>query len=285
MLFAALVSLSAALVPIQAFTEPKMDVVYSKVDGRELKMDIYPAAGGGTTAGPAVIMIHGGAWVAGRKEDMTPLAKAFAEKGLTVANVQYRLGNQTTKWPAMLDDVQTAVRFLRANAAKYNIDPKRIGSTGASAGGHLAMFLGVSETRDTKATEFPGVSSKVTAVFNFFGPCDMSQPFPPMLDGVYKLLLGKDKRDAGEEIRSASPINFVDKTSAPMFIYQGMDDPLVKPEQAKIAEAKYREFGGVCEVRYLKGVAHEIKATDPEAVKAVDAGIEFLRKHLAPKLF
>lgn len=280
MLLAVLFSLvSSAGSPI---AEPHMNVTYSKAGGMELKMDVYPAVTGEKVAGPAVVMIHGGAWVAGRREDMAPLAKVFTEKGLTVANIQYRLGNQTNKWPAMLDDVQTAVRYLRANAAKYNIDPNRIGATGASAGGHLAMFLGVMDTRDPKPAEFPEHSSRVRAVFNFFGPCDMSQPFPPIMDGIYEMVLGKKKVDAAAEIKSASPINYVDKLSAPMFIYQGNSDPLVKPEQAKIAEAKYKSLGLICEVRFLDGVAHEIKATDAGAQKAVADGIEFLKKHLGP---
>jgi acetyl esterase/lipase len=257
-----------------------LDVVYSKAGGEQLKMDVYPASGPAAKGpSPAVVMIHGGAWVSGRKEDMTAMAKGLSEKGFFVANIQYRLAPKH-KWPAMLDDVQTAVRYLRTNATKYAIDPKRIGSCGASAGGHLAMFLGVSETRDPKPAEYPGQSSKVRAVFNFFGPCDMSQKFPPILDGVYKMVLGKEKKDAIEEIKSASPINFVDKTSAPMFIYQGMVDPLVNPEQARIAQAKYKECGIICEVSFLEGIAHEIKMTDAGAVKAIDAGVAFLRKHL-----
>lgn len=269
----------AALLSFAFAPAVDLDVVYSKPGGQALKMDMYTPAGS-TKPSAAVVLIHGGAWVAGRKEDMTPMAKALSDKGFFVANVQYRLGNQTNKWPAMLDDVQTAVRYLRANASKLNIDPNRIGSCGASAGGHLAMFLGVVETRDPKPSEYPGFSSKVKAVFNFFGPCDMSKEFPPILDGIYKVVLGKEKKDAAAEIRAASPYNFIDKTSAPMFIYQGLKDPLVNPDQARMAEARYKEMGGICEVRLLEGVAHEIKMTDPNAVKAVDAGIAFLQKHL-----
>lgn len=277
MLFAALLSLAFPTANVD------LDVVYSKAGGQELKMDIYSPtlAPGAKTPSPAVVMIHGGAWVAGRKEDMSGLAKSLSEKGFLVANVQYRLGNDKNKWPAMLDDVQTAVRYVRSNAAKYSIDPNRIGSCGLSAGGHLAMFLGVTETRDPKPAEFPGVSSKVKAVFNFFGPGDMTKPFPPILDGIYKMVLGKEKKDAAAEMRAASPLLFVDKTAAPMFIYQGLIDPLVNPEQSRQAEATYKKLGLICEVRYLEGVGHEVKMSDPNAVKAVEAGFAFLQKHLA----
>lgn len=275
MLLATLLSVAFPLTPAKVDT----DVVYSKAGGQELKADLYQPVGAKGPA-PAVVLIHGGAWVSGRKEDMTAMAKGLSDKGFFVANIQYRLAPKH-RWPAMLDDVQTAVRYLRANASKFKIDPKRIGSCGASAGGHLAMFLGVSETRDLKPAEYPGHSSKVKAIFNFFGPCDMSLNFPPMLDGIYKMVLGKEKKDAGAEIRAASPINFVDRTSAPMFIYQGMVDPLVNPEQARLAESRYKKFGLICEVRYLEGIAHEIKMADTNAAKAVDAGVAFLKRHLA----
>lgn len=256
------------------------DITYSKAGGADLKLDIYQPMNAGPGPFPGVVLIHGGAWVSGKKADMNALADGLAKQGFVVANVEYRLAPKF-KWPAMLDDVQTATRFLRANAAKYAVDPKRIGSCGASAGGHLAMFLGVSDTRDPKPAEFAGVSSKVKAVFNFFGPCDMSKPFPPVLDGVYQMVLGKKKADAAEEIRSASPYYLIDKMSAPMFIYQGMADPLVNPEQARLAVARYKEVGVECDARYLDGVGHEIKMTDANAVKAVEAGVAFLKKHLA----
>lgn len=274
MVYAALLSLFVIQGNVTA------DITYSTAGGADLKMDVYQPTTSEKGPHPAVIMIHGGAWVGGKKADMSALADGLSKQGFVVANIAYRLAPKY-KWPAMLDDVQTATRFLRSNAAKYNVDPNRIGSCGASAGGHLAMFLGVSDTRDPKPTEYPGVSSRVKAIFNFFGPCDMSKPFPQYLDFIYDQVLGKKKADAKAEILSASPYYSIDKKSAPMFIYQGMIDPLVNPEQARLAEARYKELGLICETRFLEGVAHEIKMQDPKAVKAVEDGVAFLKKHLA----
>lgn len=276
---------------IGLISQPSVDsnVVYSKAGGMELKMDLYspidqsaevsPLGSKRTANRTALVMMHGGAWISGSKEIMTERAKYFAKSGFLVANISYRLGPKS-KWPAMLDDAQTAVRYLRANSERLRIDPNRIGATGESAGGHLASFLGTRDTRDPNPSEFPGFSSRVQAVLNFFGPCDMTGKFPAMMDVVYPMVLGKKKEDAKEEVKDASPIFFFDKKSAPMFIYQGLLDPLVNPDISRNAEAKMKELGIPVEARYLEGIAHEVKMSDAGASAAVDAGIAFLKKHL-----
>lgn len=281
----------AILVGILTAPEVDLNVVYSKAGGAELKMDIYSPTETAIETSPlglkrvsvaprkAIIMIHGGAWIAGTKELMTERAKYFTSAGFVVANISYRLGAKF-KWPAMLDDVQTAVRYMRANAEKLKIDPNKIGATGESAGGHLASFLGTRDTRDSKPTEFPGHSSRVQAVLNFFGPCDMQAQFPPSMDLIYPMVLGKKKAEATEEIKDASPILFFDKKTAPMFIYQGLTDPLVNPDISRKTEARLRELGIPTEARYLEGIGHDVKMSDPGAAAAVDAGIAFLKKHL-----
>lgn len=261
-------------------TGVQTDVVYSHAGGVDQKMDLYTPTSPLRKPMAAVVVIHGGAWIGGQRSDMAGVAVTLQQQGFFVANVEYRVAPKSI-WPAMLDDVQTAVRYLRANASKYNIDPKRIGACGMSAGGHLSMFLGCADTRDTKATEYADQSSRVSAVLNFSGPCDMSKPFAPVLDPIFKMVLGKDKKDAAEEIKSASPINFVDKKSAPMFIYQGLADPLVNPDQAREAEAKYKTVGVPCDMRLLEGVKHEINVVDPKAKQAIDDGIAWLKKFLA----
>ena len=125
------------------------DVVYSKVGDTELKMDLYYPSETAPKTNAAVIVIHGGAWISGDRKQMALLAQYFASRGLFAASVQYRLAPKAV-WPAMLDDVQTGVRFLRANATKYGFDPNRIGATGASAGGRLSLLLGTCDTRDSQ---------------------------------------------------------------------------------------------------------------------------------------
>lgn len=265
-----------------AFASPSVeaDVVYAKVADTELKMDIYlpPASAPKTNA--AVVLIHGGAWISGTRKDMAALGTYMASKGLVAASVQYRLAPKH-KWPAMLDDVQTAVRYMRTNAGKYGFDPKRIGSAGASAGGHLAIFLGARETRDPKPEHFAGTSSRVSAVFDIFGPTDMTRDFPATVDFLFEQVLGKKRIDAAAEIRDASPLYFVKADAAPVFIFQGLADPLVNPNQSKYLEAKYKELSLPVEAVYVEGVGHALPVDTNDKVKrAVERGVQWLVDHL-----
>ncbi|MCO5295434.1 MAG: alpha/beta hydrolase [Fimbriimonadaceae bacterium] len=258
-------------------------IVYSHAGGESLEMDIHrPATVEGAL--PCVVVIHGGSWIGGKREDMDALAKALAEKGLVAANITYRLAKapQFHRWPAMLDDAQTAVRFLRANAAKYHVDPMRMGSAGASAGGHLALFLGCRDTRDPDPKEYPEVSSRVSAVLDLFGPTDMTQDYPRnvAIDFLYQTVLGKPRDKAEAEIRDASPLLFIDKRSAPVFIVQGLVDPLVNPHQSQMLEAKLKEMGIGVEARYVEGMGHGGDPNDPKIGEAYAAGIDWIAKEL-----
>lgn len=261
-------------------SQPEFNVTYAKIGETSLQMDVYrpdPAK----KPFAAVVVIHGGAWMGGQRQDMAALAQKISQRGMLAATVSYRLAPKSV-WPAMLDDVQTAVRYLRANAKKYNIDPKRIGAAGASAGGHLALMLGVRDTRDTGTPFYPKFSSKVSAVFDIFGPTDFND-FPKDFDGMFALVLGKPRSQAVAEIRDASPITFVDKHSAPVFIYQGMNDPLVNFNQSKKLEALYKKLGLKVEAVYLEGIGHEYKESDPRCVDAMLRGVSFLEKRLKAK--
>src|SRR5437870_5495156 len=119
--------------------EAELDITYGKAPEQELKLDIYrPKARGDRL--PACVLVHGGGWVKGDKEKFRPLAIALAEKGYVVANIEYRLG-AVAKYPAAVQDCSLAVRFVRANAKRFGLDPARIGAWGGSAGGHLAGLL------------------------------------------------------------------------------------------------------------------------------------------------
>lgn len=265
-----------------AFFAPNVeaDVVYAKVGDTELKMDLYRPAETAPKTDAAVVLIHGGAWISGTRKDMAALANYMASKGLFAASVQYRLAPKF-KWPAMLDDVQTSVRYLRANASKYGFNPKRIGAAGASAGGHLALFLGTRETRDAKPELFSTQSSRVSAVFDIFGPTDMSRDFPATVDSLFEVVLGKKRADAATEIRDASPLMFVKQDAAPVFIFQGLADPLVNPNQSRYLEAKYKELSIPVEAVYVEGVGHALPVDSNDKVKkAVERGVEWLVKYL-----
>lgn len=257
------------------------DITYSKAGGEELKLDIVMPEKPMKTPIPTVLLIHGGAWISGKRQDMYPMAKIIADNGMIAVPVSYRLAPKH-KYPSMFDDVQTAVRFLRANAKKYNIDPVRIGACGASAGGHLALLTGFTDTYNKKTEEYKEYSSQTCVVFDIFGPTDMTneQDYPKTLDPVFAMVVGKPRKDSKKELEAASPIRYVSSTSAPVFIFQGLADTLVAPNQSRILEKALKEAKVPVEARYLEGVGHEIPAQKKEVQEAVLAGIEFLKKHL-----
>ncbi|MGH8613250.1 MAG: alpha/beta hydrolase fold domain-containing protein, partial [Gammaproteobacteria bacterium] len=160
-----LLALLAALALSQARNpELRKDVVYRQVDGEALKLDlVQPPKDGGPF--PLVIWIHGGAWRIGDRKDNHEGMRDLAKLGYASASVQYRFAPKY-KFPAQLDDVRAALAFLRAHAKEYNIDPARIGVCGGSAGGQLALLLGLAHTNGD------GQTNAVRAVVNFYGPTD-----------------------------------------------------------------------------------------------------------------
>lgn len=256
-----------------------LDVLYSKAGGEELRMDVYSPSEPSSQARPAVVVIHGGAWMGGKRQDMTQLASSLADQGFVAATVSYRLAPKH-KWPAMLDDVQTSVRFLRANASRFGIDPKRIGATGASAGGHLALMLGFRETRDAKPPEFPSHSSRVAAVFNIFGPTDMRRDFPTSVDFLFQAVLGKPKAQASKEIEDASPVAHITNGAAPVYTLHGKTDPLVPFAQALWLDECLKKAGIPHELVLVEGMGHNVDLQKPEVVKALEGASRFLKKRL-----
>lgn len=249
------------------------DVVFSRAGGEEIQMDIFrPAASDKPT--PAVVVLHGGAWVSGRRQDVAEVARAFADQGILAATVSYRLAPKH-RWPAMIDDAQTAVRYLRFRAADLNIDPNRIGAAGGSAGGHLALLLGSMETREEKPAEYPSHSSRVRAVFNIFGPVDLSQPFPWNVDPVIFMVLGKRREEAKDLIAQASPITYISSKSAPTFTLHGDQDQIVGVDQAHILDAALKKHGVRHETVIIPGMGHSIDMSKAEVRAAVERGIRW----------
>lgn len=258
------------------------DVVYARVGEDTLMMDVFRPGEGTGRPVPAVVVIHGGAWISGKRQDMDALAQMLANQGVLAATVSYRLAPKH-KWPAMLDDVQTAVRFLRKESKRFNIDPAKMGAAGASAGGHLSLLLGYRDTRDPKPALHPGPSSKVQAVLNLFGPTDMSRDFGAMYDPLYMTLLGKPRKDAAVEIRDASPVTFIDAKSAPTFTFHGDKDVVVPVAQARWLDEKLAAAKVERETVIVEGIGHEVPMDKPAVAAALKRGVQFLLRHLGIK--
>ena len=211
--------------------ERETAVVYGEADGQELLLDVagLPAR---DKPRPAVVLLHGGAWMVGTADrtSMDGPAAALAEEGYVTFNVEYRLTGDPAGehlWPAQLDDAQRAVRWIRANAARYGVDPERVGAYGHSAGGHLAALLGVREARDQSDPELAAYSSRVDAVVSIAGHLDLSIPYPGEFDRQSLVaLLGGTPAEVPEAYLDASPVAWVDAESAPFLIIHGAADPM-----------------------------------------------------------
>jgi acetyl esterase/lipase len=211
------------------------NVLYATVNGTELHLDVYePAADRGTERRPAALLIHGGGWTAFDKSTMRGLGNFLARYGFVAFSVDYRLFQGTNnRWPAQLDDVQRAVRWVRAHAAKYNVNPDRIGAFGHSAGAQLAALLGMEETRDNSDPALANYSSRVQAVVDVSGPTDFAIQDDPEGVAFLTSFFGVDFAKHPEVWREASPVFHVAKKDAAFLIVHGTKDQDVPISQAQ----------------------------------------------------
>ena len=200
------------------------DVIYGRVEGSALLADIALPAGDGPFA--AILSIHGGRWVAGHRKDTSSIKpREWAELGFFAMTIDYRLAKATPA-PACYLDMLCAIRYVRAHAAQYKIDPNRIFLIGQSAGGHMASLLAtMGDGPWKKAGGWPEQSHDVRAVISVCAPYDLAT-----LDwGKLWTPIGGDADAARKE---ASPMAYVKATSKPLLILHSDDDKSVPIKQA-----------------------------------------------------
>lgn len=219
--------------------------------GPGLLLDIYKPGDAGTGMRPAVILIHGGGWTSFDKSTMQGMGKFLARSGFVAFSVDYRLFHGTeNRWPAQLDDVQRAVRWIRANAGKYGVNPGRIGAFGHSAGAQLASLLGMEDTRDNSVPSLTKYSSKVQAVVDVSGPADFTKNHDPDGEAFLSHFLGGEYGKDPEVWQDASPAFHVAKTDAPFLIVHGTRDENVPIAQAQELYDKLKAAG--VQVSFIK---------------------------------
>ncbi|MCU0247896.1 MAG: alpha/beta hydrolase fold domain-containing protein, partial [Bryobacter sp.] len=218
---------------------------------------------------PLVIWIHGGAFRAGSKASPPPFPDRLMPRGFAFASIGYRLSSEAI-WPAQIQDVKAAVRFLRANAARYKLNPERFGVIGASAGSHLAAMLGTSATVttwDTASMTNAGTSSRVQSVVNQFGPMDFAQmdamQMPSCQAGTTSTasspesqLLGCTIGTCAEKTREASPVTYADANSPPFLVVHGSNDCNISPEQSRLLVETLARAGARPIFRIIPGAGH-----------------------------
>lgn len=252
----------AAVLP--AGVEAQFDVEYAKPDGQGLGLDLYrPKNVKGPL--PLVVWIHGGAWMAGSKEN-PEWALKLVPHGYAVASINYRLSHEAL-FPAQIHDCKAAIRFLRANARKYSIDPDHIGVWGSSAGGHLAALVGTSGTVKAMEGNVGGnldFSSRVQCVVDYFGPTDFlafkGQNTGVRLNTPESFLvrfIGGVVEEKNPLVAQANPITYVSKDTPPFFVAHGDKDDTVPFNQSELLVEAIRKAGGAVTFEVVKGTSHD----------------------------
>lgn len=255
-------ALPVAVTAAESNVDITTGVEYIQRDSGPLKADIYVPKGAGPF--PGMLVVHGGAWAMGTREQLAGAALFLAEHGYTAVSIEYRLAPQD-KWPAQIYDCAAAVRWMRSHAAEYKIDPARIGAYGYSAGGHLVALLGT--LADEQLRE-PGVSpdapsARLQVVLAGGAPCDF-RSLPPDSDRV-AYWLGGTPAQKPDIYRDASPANYVTADDPPMFFFHGDSDQLVPIQSPRKMVERLRDAGVTADFYTVKGAGHMPAALDQTA--------------------
>jgi acetyl esterase/lipase len=230
-------------------------------------LDLAMPANFGEKTRPAIVIIHGGGWSGGSKEDgvYQKFMLSYAQKGYVTININYRLTGQAS-FPACIEDVKCAVRWLRAHSKEYNVDPDRIGAFGHSAGAHLALMLAV--TDNSAGLEGNGgwdkYSSKVNVVVGGSPPTELGRSGPMAKKEWW-------------------PIGYIASGKPAMLLIQGGDDRVVRPELTEDYVAKMKSAGSPVEYIRIDGVGHDVAYS--VKLDVTNPAIEkFFATHLNPQL-
>ncbi len=240
-------------IPSNVIFEPNL----TYAEGPEFGVDVVRPRDNETH--PAVLCIHGGGFRAGDRQSYLPLCIRLAQRGYVAATVSYRLAPKY-QFPAPVHDVKAAVRWLRANAEKFHLDPTRIGVTGGSAGGTLALFLGLTPGVQEFEGDGPNLdqSSRVSAVVDYYGATDFTKSYGKSVDAAEVLpqFLGGDLEHARPAHIRASPINWVSPSSAPVLAVHGTNDRYVEYAQSLWLMDRLKLVGIPAELATMEGADH-----------------------------
>lgn len=255
-------------VPIATGYDVIRDVVFTPDSWpQKLLADVYVPRGAGPW--PGVLLIHGGGWSSGDREQVKGLAERLARRGFVAFNTTYRLAPQHL-FPAQLEDTQLALRWMQVHASDYRMRPERIGAFGYSAGGHLAAMLGTLSPGDALTS-----TPRVAAVVAGGTPSDLRK-FPG--GKLVPQLLGTSLQKNPELFRQASPVAHISPDDPPFFIYHGGSDLLVSVDHAEDLHAALAQAGVRSELFILRGRGH-IGAFLTDG-PAFDAAAAFLDREL-----
>jgi acetyl esterase/lipase len=262
--------------PVAKLGTVERNITYCTMDGVELKLDAYyPASANGRW--PALVYIHGGSWTGGDKRSPATQGDrvALVEAGFLVVSINYRLAPEY-RFPAMIEDAKCAVRYLRAHADEYNLDPERMGAFGNSAGGHIAALLGLAnQSAGWDVGPYREYPSAVGAVVDLFGPADLTVLLENNSERVFR----------NEDLAVASPVNHVTEHAPPFLILHGDNDSLVPLEQSQALYERLTEHGIRAELVIVRGGGHGFTPADspdmqPSREEVTHLIVEFFQRVL-----
>jgi acetyl esterase/lipase len=269
-----LMTLGCAMACLAAAAPPKgvkveRDIQFVPAGDPSQSLDLYLPEVASDKPLPLIAWIHGGGWSAGSKSDCP--AVGYVKQGYVVASIEYRF-SQKAVFPAQIQDCQAAIRWLRANSKKYNIDADHIGVWGESAGGHLVAMLGTSGGKNA----FPKIggnddqSDRVQAVCDWYGPADFHDVMDQAAadknvkniikfktkDDPYSNLIGAALGTDADKEMAVSPAHYVSKDSAPILIMHGTKDALVPYAQSEELAEALRNAGVDITLQKFPGAGH-----------------------------
>ena len=236
-----------------------LDVPYVTGGHERQKLDLFLPQVPDDKPCPVIVRIHGGAWRHGDKSAQRGVA-GYVKQGYIGVAINYRFSQQAI-FPAQIEDCKAAIRWLRANAEEYGIDPERICVVGSSAGGHLAALLGTTgDSQHFDVGEHLGFSSAVCAVVDNFGPTDLLEAnrtpgFENKMSMVTQLL-GGTVAEKPELAAAANPINYISPADPPFLIIHGDADPIVPINQSELLHAALEKAGVPSQFHIVQGGMH-----------------------------
>jgi acetyl esterase/lipase len=264
----------------------EFDVEFGRAQNIPLLLDIYHPPASFKPPYASVVWIHGGGWHKGDKrlETVVKNSDFFARAGFFTISINYRLSD-VAKFPAPLQDCKCAIRWLRANAKKYQLDPSRIGAGGRSAGGHLALLLGTTDQEEFEGDAgHPEQSSAVKAVCSWAGPADLTRP-PHVPDGPRTGLVGKIFEQDPEAFKRASPVAYASNKSVPTLLIHSEVDEVVPFGQSELMLQALKEKQADCSLIRVKNAKHVFgalpdKVMEPSVMEIHQATADFFKRHL-----
>lgn len=254
------------------------DLSYDATIGFDGTFDFYEPKGDSARENrPAILAIHGGAWRDGDKAWGEHIAEEFCPSGYVVFSVNYRVSKQPNgKWPAQIEDVQKALRYIRANASRFRVDPARIASLGMSAGGHLATMVAL---RDDPTSP----DGRVNVAVNLDGEHDMTMPPAQVMDdfdGILTAVMGHPAPWSDAELRDISTVTFV-RPDVSLLTVHGAGDDNVYVTQGDRITAALKATGAETEYIRLEGKEGNCHSDCWKVPRARDAIHRFLDRKLA----